>query len=77
MMKGAKHDYSDYSESVVINVRCPSLLSLSWCLKLYSLVLGGLGLAISALWVCFQLYVLSQTTRQELRILRYWLVPLV
>ena len=45
--------------------------SLSWCVKLYSLVLASLGLFISFLWVCFQLYVLGQTTSQELRLLRY------
>ena len=67
-----KSDRPDYGTgSVVIQLSCPSLASLSWCLRLYSLVLGGLGLAMSFLWVCFQLYVLSQTTRQELRILRY------
>ena len=35
------------------------------------LVLGGLGIALSFLWVCFQLYVLCHTTNQELRVLRY------
>ena len=63
---------------------------LRWCLKLYCLVLAGLGLFLSGVWVIlqlpafqlfnfsafhsfnrfqviFQLYVLSQTTNQELR----------
>jgi hypothetical protein len=33
-------------------------------------VLAGLGLILSAAWVCFQLYVLSQTTNYELRLQR-------
>ena len=41
--------------------------SLRWCLKLYCLVLAGLGLFLTGVWVIFQLYVLSQTTNQELR----------
>ena len=40
---------------------------LRWCLKLYCLVLAGLGLFLAGIWVIFQLYVLSQTTNQELR----------
>merc|ERR1719499_1291810 len=69
-----KYENSYYSgdESVVIRFSCPSLSSLSWCVKLYSLVLASLGLFISFLWVCFQLYVLSHTTSQELRVLRYF-----
>ena len=42
-------------------------LCLRWCLKLYCLVLAGLGLFLAGVWVIFQLYVLSQTTIQELR----------
>ena len=34
-------------------------------------VLGGLGITLSFIWVCFHLYVLSHTTNQELRVLRY------
>ena len=60
------------TDSLVIKLRCPRLSSLRWCLKLYSLVLGGLGLLLSFVWVCFHLYVLSQTTTQELRLLRYY-----
>ena len=69
-----KYENSYYSgdESVVIRFSCPSLSSLSWCVKLYSLVLASLGLFISFLWVCFQLYVLFHTTSQELRVLRYF-----
>lgn len=59
------------SDSLVIKLRCPRISSIKWCLKLYSLVLGGLGLLLSFVWVCFHLYVLSQTTTQELRLLRY------
>ena len=58
------------SDSLVIKLRCPGILSFKWCLKLYSLVLGGLGLLLSFIWVCFHLYVLSQTSLQELRQLR-------
>ena len=50
------------SDSLVIKLRCPRISSIKWCLKLYSLVLGGLGLLLSFVWVCFHLYVLSQTT---------------
>jgi len=58
-------------DSVEIKLRCPRISSFRWCLKLYSLVLGGLGLILSFIWVCFQLYVLSQTTNYELRLQRY------
>ena len=71
MMNYEKNEYISDKNRVVISVSCPSLTSLSWCVKLYSLVLSSLGLFISFLWVCFQLYVLGQTTSQELRLLRY------
>ena len=58
------------SDSLVIKLRCPGILSFQWCLKLYSLVLGGLGLLLSFIWVFFHVYVLSQTSLQELRQLR-------
>lgn len=62
----------DNDSALVINVRCPTLSGgSSWCYKLYGLVLAGLGLIISFIWVCFHLYVLSQTTTTELRMLRY------
>ena len=35
------------SEGLVIKLKCPGVLSFKWCLKLYSLVLGGLGLLLS------------------------------
>ena len=57
-------------DSLEIKLRCPRISSFHWCLKLYSLVLGGLGLILSFIWVCFQLYVLSQTTNYELRLQR-------
>lgn len=62
---------SGHSSGLVINVRCPSLSSARWCYRLYSILLAGLGLLLSFLWVCFHLYVLSQTTIVELRLLRY------
>ena len=40
------------------------------CLKYYSLAVGCLGMFVSFLWVCFQLYVLSQTSGDELRMSR-------
>ena len=57
-------------DSLEIKLRCPRISSFGWCLRLYSLVLGGLGLLLSSIWVCFQLYVLSQTTNTELRLQR-------
>ena len=57
-------------DSLEIKLRCPRISSFSWCLRLYSLVLGGLGLLLSSIWICFQLYVLSQTTNTELRLQR-------
>jgi len=59
------------SDSLVIKLRCPRFSSFKWCLKLYCLVLGCLGLLLSFIWVCFHLYVLSQTSLQELRQQRY------
>ena len=57
-------------DSLEIKLRCPRISSFGWCLRLYSLVLGGLGLLLSSIWICFQLYVLSQTTNTELRLQR-------
>ena len=48
-------------------LHCPGLASLRWVVKLYSLVLGGLGVILSFTWVCFHLYVLSMTSLMELR----------
>ena len=65
IMKYSNND----SESIVII--CPGLSSLYWCIRLYSIVLAILGIALSFIWIIFQLYILSQTTNQELRLLRY------
>ena len=65
---GGGEDGSD--DSLEIKLRCPRISSFGWCLRLYSLVLGGLGLLLSFIWICFQLYVLSQTTNTELRLQR-------
>ena len=40
---------------------------MKWIVKLYSLVLGGLGVILSFTWICFHLYVLSVTSLAELR----------
>ncbi|XP_023334546.1 uncharacterized protein LOC111706027 [Eurytemora carolleeae] len=58
-------------DSIEFKLRCPSITSFRWCLKLYSLVLGGLGTFLSFIWVCFHLYVLSQTEIHDLRMMRY------
>ena len=58
------------SDGLVFKLRCSGILSFKRCLRLYSLVLGGLGLLLSFTWVCFHVYVLSQTSLQELRQLR-------
>ena len=55
------------TDSWFIKLKCPGISSFDWCIKLYSLVLGGLGVLLSFIWVCFHLYVLSQTSLQELR----------
>ena len=60
----------DQEGGLEIQLRCPRFSSFGWCLRLYILVLGGLGLLLSSIWVCFQLYVLSQTTNTELRLQR-------
>ena len=48
-------------------LHCPGLTSLRWVVRLYSLVLGGLGVILSFAWVSFHLYVLSMTSLVELR----------
>lgn len=58
-------------ESFILKFHCPSLSSLRWMVKLYSLVLGGLGVILSFTWICFHLYVLSVTSLPELRQQRY------
>jgi len=61
----------EQQNTVEISFRFPRISSFRWCLKLYCLVLAGLGLFLTGVWVIFQLYVLSQTTNQELRQQRY------
>jgi len=61
----------EQQNTVEISFRFPRISSFRWCLKLYCLVLAGLGLFLAGVWVIFQLYVLSQTTIQELRQQRY------
>jgi len=60
----------EQQNTVEISLRFPRISSFRWCLKLYCLVLAGLGLFLAGVWVIF-LYVLSQTTNQELRQQRY------
>ena len=55
------------SEGVTILLKCPSLSSFSWCLRLYAMVFGGMGVIFSILWVVGQGYVLGQTVEAELR----------
>ena len=45
----------------------PRVSSVRWLLKLYSVVVAGLGLILSLSWTCFHLYVLSVTSLPELR----------
>jgi len=61
----------EQQSAVEISLRFPRISSFRWCLKLYCLVLAGLGLFLAGIWVIFQIYVLSQTTNQELRQQRY------
>jgi len=76
MARHLSHSYTyrlpeEQQNTVEISLRFPRISSFRWCLKLYCLVLAGLGLFLSGVWVIFQLYVLSQTTNQELRQQRY------
>ena len=59
------------SDSLVIKLSCPGVSSCYWCLQLYCMVLGCLGILLSSGWVIFHLYVLSHTHNQDLRIHRY------
>ena len=38
-----------------------------WLLKLYGLVMSGLGIILSLAWSCFHIFVLTVTDLQELR----------
>jgi len=62
---------SSETDMFTLKLHCPGLASLRWMVKLYSLVLGGLGVILSFTWVCFHLYVLSMTSLMELRQHRY------
>jgi len=59
------------SNTLQISLRIPRISSFRWLLKLYCLVLGGLGLLLCLVWEIFQLYVLAHTTNAELRQQRY------
>ena len=48
-------------------ISVPKLASMRWLLKLYGLVMSGLGIILSLAWVCFHIFVLSVTNLQELR----------
>ena len=43
------------SGGVVLQLRCPAFSSFSWLVRLYSLVLAGLGACLAAAWVAFHL----------------------
>ena len=45
----------------------PRVTSVQWMLKLYSVVMAGLGIILSLSWTCFHVYVLSVTQLPELR----------
>ena len=64
------HHSSPAREGVTIIVKCPSLNSSWWCLKLYATVCGGMGAILSSLWVLGHGYVLFHTESRELRIQR-------
>ena len=55
------------SDGLVIKLGCPGLSSYRWVLKLYCLVLGSIGIILSSSWVFFHLYVLNQTTLDQLK----------
>jgi len=59
------------SNTLQISLRIPRISSFRWLLKLYCLVLGGLGVLLCLVWEIFQLYVLAHTTNAELRQQRY------
>ena len=62
--------YSPTHEGVTIQVKCPKLSSLSWCLKVYTIVLGGLGICVTTTWIAGHVYVLTHTQEAELRLQR-------
>ena len=71
--EGGDQDYdqdqrqSSCDNSFILKLHCPAITSVKWMVKLYSLVMGGLGVILSFTWICFHLYVLSMTSLIELR----------
>ena len=59
------------SEGVTILLKCPHLSSFSWCLRLYAMVCGGMGVIFSILWVVGHSYVLVHSEDTDLRAQRY------
>ena len=45
---------------IILQVRLPPLSCCRWCLKLYGLVVGGMGILFTFLWIIIHIYVLSQ-----------------
>ena len=66
-----RHCSTSPSEGVTILLKCPGLSSFSWCLRLYAMVFGGMGVIFSILWVMGQVYVLAQTDDTDLRAQRW------
>jgi len=71
------HPPPSYTEAqseggVTVKVRFPSLTSCHWCLKLYALVVGGMGIIFSLLWVIVHAYVITQIVDDDdLKVQRY------
>jgi len=64
--------YKESEEGLTIQLRLPSLSSCHWCLKLYGLVIGGMGVIFSFLWIIVHIYVLTQIKNDgDLRMQRY------
>jgi len=64
--------YKESEEGLTIQLRLPSLSSCQWCLKLYGLVIGGMGVIFSFLWIIVHIYVLTQIKNDgDLRMQRY------
>jgi len=64
--------YKESEEGLTIQLRLPSLSSCHWCLKLYGLVVGGMGVIFSFLWIIVHIYVLTQIKDDgDLRMQRY------
>ena len=65
------HKNTDPSNSeVTILLSCPSLSSCWWCLKLYTMLVGVIGVVMTSLWVLGHTYVLAQTEDKDLRVHR-------